>query len=170
MVRQKGKTNGNIRISEGIKSESRSVVSDSLQPHRLYIPWNSPGQNTGVGSLSLLQGIFPTQGSNPDLMHCRRMLYQLSHKRSPRILEWVAYPFSSRSSWPRNWTGCPALQADSLSTELSGKLWSLFCDPSAKTSNMARSSRSGTETYFATSGKNWKVTRKRTWVKTELKN
>ena len=100
MVRQKGKTNGNIRISEGIKSESRSVVSDSLQPHRLYIPWNSPGQNTGVGSLSLLQGIFPTQGSNPDLMHCRRMLYQLSHKRSPRILEWVAYPFSSRFSWP----------------------------------------------------------------------
>ena len=45
-------------------SESRSVVSDSLQPHRLYSPWNSPGQNTGVGHLSLLQGIFPTQGSN----------------------------------------------------------------------------------------------------------
>ena len=105
MVKQKGKTNGNIRISEGIKSESRSVVSDSLQPHRLYIPWNSPGQNTGVGSLSLLQGIFPIQGSNPDLMHCRKMLYQLSHKRSPRILEWVAHPFSSGSSWPRNWTG-----------------------------------------------------------------
>ena len=43
-------------------------------------PWNSPGQNTGVGRLCLLQGIFPTQGSNPDLLHCRRMLYQLSHK------------------------------------------------------------------------------------------
>ena len=67
-------------------------------------PWNSPGQNTGVGSLSLLQGIFPTQGSNPGFPHCRWILYQLSHKGSPRILEWVAYPFSSGSSWPRNWT------------------------------------------------------------------
>ena len=73
--------------------------------HRLYIPWNSPGQNTGVGSLSLLQGIFPTQGSSPGLLHCGQILYQLSHKGSPRILEWVAYPFSDRSSWPRNQTG-----------------------------------------------------------------
>ena len=85
-------------------SESHSVMSDSLQPHGLYNPWNSPGQNTGVGTLSLLQGIFPTQGSYPGLLHCRQMLYQLSYKRSPRILEWVAYPFSSRSSWPRDWT------------------------------------------------------------------
>ena len=84
---------------------SFSVMSGSLQPHRLYSPWNSPGQNTGVGSLSLLQGIIPTQGSNPGLLHCRWILYQLSHKGSPRILEWVAYPFSSRSSWPRNRTG-----------------------------------------------------------------
>ena len=59
---------------------------DSLQPHGLYSPWNFPGQNTGVGSLSLLQGIFPTQGSNPGLLHCRRILYQLSHKGSP---EWA---------------------------------------------------------------------------------
>ena len=86
-------------------SESHSVVSDSLRPHGLYSPWNSPGQNTGVGSLSLLQEIFPTQGLNPGLMHCRQILYQLSHKGSPRMLEWVAYPFSSRSSWPRNQTG-----------------------------------------------------------------
>ena len=49
------------------KSESHSVVSDSLQSHGLYSPQNSPGQNTGVGSHSLLQGIFPTQGSNPVL-------------------------------------------------------------------------------------------------------
>ena len=63
-------------------NESRSVVSDSLQPHGLYSPWNSPGQNTGVGSLSLLQGVFPTQGSNPGLLHCRRILYQLRHKGS----------------------------------------------------------------------------------------
>ena len=48
-------------------SESCSVMSNSLRPHGLYSPWNSPGQNTGVGSLSLLQGIFPTQGSNPGL-------------------------------------------------------------------------------------------------------
>ena len=86
-------------------SESHSVMSDSLRPHGLYSPWNSPGQNTGVGSLSLLQGIFPTQGSNPGLPHYRWILYQLSHQGSPRILEWVAYPFSSRSSQPRNRTG-----------------------------------------------------------------
>ena len=67
--------------------------------------WNSLGQNSGVGSLSLLQGIFPTQGLNPGLPHCRRFLYQLGHNGSPRILEWVAYPFSRVSSWPRNWTG-----------------------------------------------------------------
>jgi len=46
------------------------------------------------GSLSLLQGIFPTQGLNPGLPHCRRILYQMSYKGNPRILEWVAYPFS----------------------------------------------------------------------------
>ena len=65
------------------ESESDSVMSDFLQPHELYSPWNSPGQNTGVGSLSLLQGIFPTQGLNPGLPHCRQILYQLSHKGSP---------------------------------------------------------------------------------------
>ena len=80
------------------------VMSNSLWPHGLYNPWNSPGQNTGKGSLSLLQEIFPTHGSNPGLRHCRWILYQLSHKGSPRILEWVAYPFSTRSSRPRNQT------------------------------------------------------------------
>ena len=65
------------------QSESHSVMSDSLQPHGLYSPWNSPGQNTGVGSLSLFQGIFPTQGLKPGLPHCRWILYQLSHKRRP---------------------------------------------------------------------------------------
>ena len=87
------------------ESESHSVMSDSLRPHGLYSPWNCPGQNTGMGRLSLLQGIFPSQGSNPGLLHCRRILYQLSHKRSPRILERVAYPSSSGSSRPRNQTG-----------------------------------------------------------------
>ena len=66
-----------------------------------YSPWNSPGQNTGVGSLSFLQGIFPTQGLNPGLPHCGQILYQLSHKGSPTILEWVAYSFSRGSSQPR---------------------------------------------------------------------
>ena len=79
-------------------------MSDSSRPHGLYSPWNSPGQNTGVGSRFLLQGIIPTQELNPGLPHCRRILYQLSHKGSPRILEWVAYPCSSRSSQPRNQT------------------------------------------------------------------
>ena len=61
------------------ESGSHSVMSDSLRPHGLHSPWNSPGQNTGVGSLSLFQGIFPTQGSDPHLLHCRRILYHLSH-------------------------------------------------------------------------------------------
>ena len=60
-------------------SESLLVVSDSLWPHGLYSPWNSPGQNTGIGSLFLLQGIFRTQGSNPGLPHRRQTLYCLSH-------------------------------------------------------------------------------------------
>ena len=82
-----------------------SVLSDSLQPHALYSPWNSPGQNTGVGSCSLLQGIFPTQGLNPGLPHCRWILYQLSHQRSPRTLEWDSpSAVDLPNSIPRNWT------------------------------------------------------------------
>ena len=65
------------------ESESRSVMSDSLWPHGLYSPWNSPGQNTGVGSLSPFQGTFPTQGSNWGFLHCRQILYQLSYWESP---------------------------------------------------------------------------------------
>ena len=65
--------------------ESGSVVSHSLShsfPHGLYSPCNSQGQNTGVSSLTLLQGSFPTQGSNPGLPYCRQILDQLSHKGS----------------------------------------------------------------------------------------
>ena len=80
-------------------SESCSVVSNSLRPHGLY------SQNTGVGRLSLLQGIFPTQGLNKHFPHCRRIVYHLSHKGSPRIMEWVACPFSSGSSRLRNRNG-----------------------------------------------------------------
>ena len=85
-------------------------------------PWNSPCQNTGVDNLSLLQEIFPTHRLNPGLLHCRQILYQLSHKGSPRITEWVAYPFSSGSSRLRNRIVSPTLQIDSLPTEPLGKL------------------------------------------------
>ena len=90
-----------LDVCENWKWKSLSYVQLFVTP---WTPWNSPGQNIGVGSLSLLQGIFPTQGSNPDPSHYRQILYLLSHSRSPRILEWVAYPFSSVSSWPRNQT------------------------------------------------------------------
>ena len=75
---------------------------NSLWPHGLYSPWHSPGQNTGVGSCSLLQGIFPAQGSNPDLPHHRQILYQLSSQGSPTSLynlylftpfRWSMFPF-----------------------------------------------------------------------------
>ena len=76
---------GGLEVSkEEWVSESRSVMSDSLRSHGLYSPWNSPGQNTGVGSLSLLQRIFPTEGLKLGLLLCRWILYQLSHKGSPR--------------------------------------------------------------------------------------
>ena len=69
---------------------SRSVVSDFLRPHglqpaRLLCPWNSPGKNTGVDNYSLLQGIYPTQGLNPGLPHCRQIFYHLSHQGSPKF-------------------------------------------------------------------------------------
>ena len=79
------------------------------------------GPNTRVGSLSLLQGIFPTQGSNPGLPHFRWILYQLSYKGSPRILEWVAYPFSSGSSWPRNQTGVSCIAGRLFTSEATRK-------------------------------------------------
>ena len=79
------------------ESESHSVLSNSLRPHGLYSPWNSPGQNTGVGSLSLRQGIFPSQGSSPVLLYCRWILYQLSHRGShkgpkARIKKGIQFP------------------------------------------------------------------------------
>ena len=91
---------------------SLSVMSDSLRPHAT--PWtclpdssvhgDSPGKNTGVDCHALLQGIFPTQGLNPGLPLCRRILCHQNHQGSPRILEWVAYPFSRGSSQPWNQT------------------------------------------------------------------
>ena len=84
---------------------SRSLQPDEPKPARLLCPWDFSSKNTGVGCHSFHRGIFPTQGLNPGLLHCRRIFYLLSHKGSPRILEWVAYPFSSRSSQPRNQPG-----------------------------------------------------------------
>ena len=88
-----------------VLSGSESSILLSVTPWTVE-SMDSLGQNTGVGSLSLLQGIFPTQGLNPGLPHYRQIFffYQLSHKGSPRILEWAVYPFSRGSSWPRNRT------------------------------------------------------------------
>ena len=77
---KKIQTPPSVSISVQILYESRSVVSHSLWPQGLCSSWNSPGQNTGVGSLSLLQWIFPTHESNRGLPHCRQILYQLNHK------------------------------------------------------------------------------------------
>ena len=66
---------------------------------------DSPGKNTAVGCPAFLQGIFPTQGLSPGLPHCRWILYRQSHQGSPRILKWVACPFSRGTSLPRNQTG-----------------------------------------------------------------
>ena len=94
----------NCRSTMKSESESPLVVSNSLWPHGLHQSMEFSRPDTGVSSLSLLQGIFPTQGSNPGLLHCRWILYQLSHQGSPRKLEWIAYPFSRGTSQPRNWT------------------------------------------------------------------
>ena len=87
-------------VSEWV-SESCSVMSECLQSLGLYSPWNSPGQNTGVGSCSLLQGIFPTQGLNPCFAHCRRIIYQLSHQGSPMLIRLCSKSFklSVSSTW-----------------------------------------------------------------------
>ena len=84
-------------VKKESESESHSVVSNSLRLHGLCSPWNSPGQDTGVGICSLLQGIFPMEGSNPGLpgFHCRWILYQLSTReahlqcRRPGFDPWV---------------------------------------------------------------------------------
>ena len=93
----------------------------SLPPHGLNSRWNFPGQNTGAGTLSHLQEFFPTQGSNPGLPHYRWILYQLSTREAQE--HWNGWPIPSPAdlSNPGMEPGSPALQADSLLTELSGK-------------------------------------------------
>ena len=91
-----------------------------LQPHGLYSPWNSLGQNIGLGSLSLLLGIFPTQGSNPGLPHCRWILYQLSHKGSP-----AAYSNPMQFSW--GLVECP-VPSTLLGTGMKRFWWDVMCE------------------------------------------
>ena len=104
------------------ESESHSVMSDSLRPHGPYSPWNSPGKNTFQASrqegLSLLQGIFPTQGSNPGLLPCRQILYHLSHQESSQnTIKSQAFPSLGDLPNPGIKPRSPALQADSLPAE-----------------------------------------------------
>ena len=87
-------------------AQSCPILCDLMDysPPDFSVHGDSPGKNTGVGCHALLQGIFSTQGSNPGLPHCRQILYQLSCKGSPTVLEWIAYPFSRGCSQPRNRT------------------------------------------------------------------
>ena len=78
----------NLHVKKENESESHSVMSNSLQPHELDSPWHSAGQNTGVGSLSLLQGIFLTQGSNRRLLHCRQIPAELPGKPNHFLLQY----------------------------------------------------------------------------------
>ena len=79
--------------------------SMDVSPLGFSVRGDSPGKKTRLGCHALFQGIFPTQWSNPGLPHCGQILYHLSYQGKPRILEWVAYPFSRESSWSRNQTG-----------------------------------------------------------------
>ena len=102
-------------------TQSRLTLCNSMDCRRpVSVQGDSLGKNTGVDCHALLQGIFPLQESNPGLLHCKQILYYLSHQGSPRILEWVAYPFSRGSFQPRSWTGVPALQADLLQLSCQG--------------------------------------------------
>ena len=87
-------------------AQSCPTLCDAMDcsPPGSYVHGDSPGKNTGVGCHALLQGIFPTQGSNPGLLHCGQILYHLSLQGNPRILQWLAYLFSTGASWPRNQT------------------------------------------------------------------
>ena len=109
----------------------------SFRPHGLYSPWKSPGQNTGVGSLSLLQGIFPTQWSKPGFPHCRQILYQLSHKGSP-IISFVCCAYSLSHVWlfATSWT--IAHQAPLSMGILQARILEWVAMPSSKVSSQPR--------------------------------
>ena len=110
-----------------------SLWSHGLKPTSLLCSWGSPGKNTGVGCLFLLQGIFPTQGSNPDL-HCRQILYQLSHQESPLLLnldikrktrDWLEKAMATHSStlaWKIPWMEEPG-RLQSMGSQRVGHDW-----------------------------------------------
>ena len=109
-------------------------MSDSLWPHGLYSPWNSPGRNAGEGSLSLLQGIFPTQGLNSNLLHCRQILYFLSHQGSPKNTGTGCH-FLPQGIFPTQGSNPHLLcllhwQVDSLPSEPPGKLSTIWLNNS----------------------------------------
>ena len=79
------------------------------------------------GSHSLLQGIFPTQGSNQGFPRCRQILYHLSHRGSQRILEWVACPFARGSSWPRKWTRVSRISGEFFTSWTTRKVHNCYC-------------------------------------------
>ena len=111
------------------------LVTLWIVAHQALCPWDSPGKNTGMGWHALLQGIFSTQGLNPGLLHCRRILYQLSHHGSPWILEWVAYPFSRNRTtvsciagrFFTSWATREAWKKKMCVWYISHFLYSLFC-------------------------------------------
>ena len=109
---------------------------------------DSSGKNIGVGCYDLLQGIFPTQGSNTGLLHRRQILSCLSHQGSPRTLEWVVYPFSRGSSWPRNRTGVSCIVGKFLNCRLPGKRWLLLAFILATATSMIASEICTVSSFF----------------------
>ena len=79
---QKGNRLSGSPLRNVLVTQSCPTLCDLMEPARLLCPWNSPGKSTGVGCHFLLQGIFPTQGSNPGLLHCGQILSHLSHQGS----------------------------------------------------------------------------------------
>ena len=128
-----GRTGQILRLSNSKNSSISSVLylvaqscptlcnTMDYSPLGSSVHGDSPGKNTGVGCHALLQGVFPTQGLNSSLPHCRQIVYHLSYQGSPRILEWVAYHFSRESSQPWSWTEVSHVAVDSLPAELPGK-------------------------------------------------
>ena len=105
------------------ENENQSVVSDSLWPHGLYSLWNSPGQNTGVGSCSLLQRIFTTWDWTQVSRIAGRFFSSWATKGNPRILEWGAYPFFSESARPWNWTRVSCIAGRFFTSWATGELF-----------------------------------------------
>ena len=109
---------------------AQSCLTDTLQPHGLYIvrflsPWDSPGKNTGLNCQFLLQEIFPTQGSNLGLPHCRQISYYLSHQGSPL---WLAYRMNFIHFWTHHQHTVPTLRF-SAHHEDCGVCSGVLCSP-----------------------------------------